>query len=278
MKNNKVPSNRDAEAASRKLGNGMDQHQMGSTGQQSMIYALTNKPQNQKERTITYGTNAGNVPGSGTPVRGTSASQRRKLIAQQTQKYFKQQLGVSQTFRDGTPRQGNTQIPKIGSNSQTNRIKSSRQSERHQMTGNANGNQAGAAQGRAITPKQAKQMYSSINVNKNRISSQSKLTANNNNQAYLTHQGQPKQQTPNSSKFGQSVQNLQTAARTSTNISNMSNNNKDYHGNKSSVIGINMSTSLIAVGNMNMAANNFNIHKQGSKIPQKMTNANFNST
>lgn len=140
MKNNKVPSNRDADAASRKLGNGMDQHQMGSTGQQSMIYALTNKPQNQKERTITYGTNSGNVPGSGTPVRGTSASQRRKLIAQQTQKYFKQQLGVSQTFRDGTPRQGNTQIPKIGSNSQTNRIKSSRQSERHQMTGNANGN------------------------------------------------------------------------------------------------------------------------------------------
>ena len=27
-----------------------------------------------------------------------------------------------------------------------------------------------------------------------------------------------------------------------------------------------------------MAANNFNIHKQGSKIPQKMNNANFNST
>ena len=50
-------------------------------------------------------------------------------------------------------------------------------------------------------------------------------------------------------------------------MSNISNNNKDYHTNKSSAIGINMSTSLIAVGNMNMAANNFNIHKQGSKIP-----------
>lgn len=58
----------------------------------------------------------------------------------------------------------------------------------------------------------------------------------------------------------------------------MSNNNKDYHANKSSAMGINMSTSLIAVGNMNMAANNFNIHKQGTKIPQKINNANFNST
>ena len=82
MKNNKVPSNRDNDAGSRKIGpNGMDQHQMGGTGQQSMIYALTNKPQNSKERTITYGSNSGNVPGGGTPVRGTSASQRRKLIA-----------------------------------------------------------------------------------------------------------------------------------------------------------------------------------------------------
>lgn len=76
------------------------------------------------------------------------------------------------------------------------------------MGGGSNANATSATQGRAITPKQAKQMYSSINVNKNRNSSQSKLTGSNNNEAYLTHQGQPKQQTPNSSKFGQSVQNL----------------------------------------------------------------------
>lgn len=82
----------------------------------------------------------------------------------------------------------------------------------------------------------------------------------------MTHQGQQKQQTPNSSKYVQSVQNLQTAARSSTNISNMSNNN-DYHTNKSSAMGINMSSSLMAVGNMNMAANNFGIHKQTTKIP-----------
>ena len=61
------------------------------------------------------------------------------------------------------------------------------------MTGAATANTTAANQGRAITPKQAKQMYSSINVNKNRNSSQSKLTATNNNEAYLTHQGQPKQ-------------------------------------------------------------------------------------
>jgi hypothetical protein len=46
----------------------------------------------------------------------------------------------------------------------------------------------------------------------------------------------------------------------------MSNNN-DYHTNKSSAIGINMSSSLMAVGNMNMAPNNFGIHKQTTKIP-----------
>jgi hypothetical protein len=73
------------------------------------------------------------------------------------------------------------------------------------------------------------------------------------------------------------VQNLQSGTRTSTNISKISNNN-DYHTNKGSSIGINMSSSLMAVGNMNMAPNNFGIHKQTSKIPQKMTSSNFNST
>ena len=90
MKNNKVTSStREIEPGARKMASGIDQHQM-APGQQSMIYALTNKPSNQKDRTITYGNNSGNVANSGTPVRGTSASQRRKLIAQQTQKYFKQ--------------------------------------------------------------------------------------------------------------------------------------------------------------------------------------------
>lgn len=46
----------------------------------------------------------------------------------------------------------------------------------------------------------------------------------------------------------------------------MSNNN-DYHTNKSSAIGINMSSSLMAVGNMNMAPNSFGIHKATTKIP-----------
>lgn len=86
MKANKVPSNRDngigGNDVGRKLGNPMDpNNQMANAGQQSMIYALANKPQNSKDRTITYGTNSGNIQGSGTPVRGTSASQRRKLIA-----------------------------------------------------------------------------------------------------------------------------------------------------------------------------------------------------
>jgi hypothetical protein len=106
MKASRVSSNRDTEMGLNKSAAGLDQPQMA--GQQSMIYALTNKPTNIKDRTITYGQNSSsNVVGGGTPVRGTSASQRRKLIAQQTQKYFKQQLGVSHTFRDGTPRQGN---------------------------------------------------------------------------------------------------------------------------------------------------------------------------
>lgn len=165
----------------------------------SMIYALTQKQ--GKERPMNYGTSnaipnvggsqnpAGNNMGGGTPIRGNSGSMRRKLVAQQGHQHFKKALGTtgqSNTFRDGTPKERQNQIPQIGigATTQPNRIKSSRLSER---TGTTGASSVNVNQQRAITPKQGQKLYQSINVNKNtRNSSHTKIT--NAAEPYMTQQ------------------------------------------------------------------------------------------
>ena len=271
MKASRVSSNRETEMGVRKSGSGADN---AGSGQPSMIYALTHKQPTMKDRTITYGqANAANnvAGGSGTPIRGASGSLRRKLVAQQGHQHFKKHLGgSSNTFRDGTPKERNNQIPQIGVQP-SNRVKSSRGSERNVAAGHAS-TTAGTANQRAITPKQAQKLYQSINVNKNtRNSSHSKMA--NASEPYLT-QSNAGAAGPNS--YTQSMQNLGTGGRVATNASNMSNNQKnDYNtGQGGATIGQSMSSQLMGLGagngmGSNMAGMSLGLTKSSKIIPKK---------
>ena len=195
-----MPSNRatsDSQAMGMRKSGSSNMEVSGMAGQganpsasSSMLYALTHSGMQGRDKFV-----QGGAPGGaqgGTPIRGASGSTRRKIVAQQSHQHFKKHLGAagpgnpaaaSSTFRDGTPKERHGhQIPQIGLGSASNRVKSSRQSERASAS-----NGAGQGQPRAITPKQAQKMYSSINVQKNtRGSPQSKLNLGNDPANYLT--------------------------------------------------------------------------------------------